>query len=382
MKKLLFFVCIIALAISLSYGYDIVPISAWTTQEAILPTTPDNLGTQMAGGVIVGDYLYFIGGNNGIDGDTARVWRLPIDPVTGALGTAIADTALPTAANFCYLYETIDATADHIYISGGGYNPGGGPNRNNVTYNKVNVGGALDPTWTESAAFPIGNGTAIPYDPELGGAIICENGYIYCFGGDGEAILTRNDCFYAKVNPDGSLGAWTRGTDLPNTWWFPAVCSIGNYIIASGGIYDNQTRTNSTDKVHVCQVSPTDGSTGAWVEQAEKLPATVYNLNFVAVRNIIYALGGRSPADGSEQIYCWQATFDPGTGTVGAWSNAIDAQLPAPGARYHDAAYSPESRRLYVFSIRTTAGGITNQAYISSELISPTKVKADWNIYE
>ena len=54
MKKLLFFICIITLAISFSYGYEIVPITAWTTQEAILPATPDNLATQMAGGVIVG----------------------------------------------------------------------------------------------------------------------------------------------------------------------------------------------------------------------------------------------------------------------------------------------------------------------------------------
>ena len=378
MKKLLFFVCIIVLAISLSYGYEIAPISSWTTQEAILPTLPNNLGTQMAGGVIVGDYLYFIGGNNNFDGDTARVWRLPIDPVTGALGTAIADTALPTAANFCYLYETIDATADHIYISGGGYNSPG-PNRNVATYSAINPDGSLA-GWTESAIFPNANGSTFPYDPELGGGIICENGYLYCFGGDGENVLTFNDCFYAQINPGGSLGSWTRGTNLPNTWWFPAVCSIGNYIIAQGGIYDGKTTTNSTDKVHVCQVNP-DGSMGAWVEQAAKLPATVYNLNFVAVRNIIYALGGRLPGVGTEQVYCWQATFDPGTGTVGAWSNAIDAQLPTPGARYHDAAYSPESRRLYVFSIRTAAG-ITNQAFISSELIAPTKVKADWNIYE
>jgi len=381
MKRFVLFLGIILLMSSVIVYADLIGISSWTTQDDIISPT---YGIQMAGGVIVGDNLYITGGNRSTDGaDTGEVWRIPIDPVTGALGTAVADATLPRNDNYAYLYETVCATADHIYISGGGYNAiSGVVNRNNVTYNKVNVGGALDSTWTESAVFPNGNGTAVPYDPELGGAIICENGYIYCFGGDGMAILTHNDCFYAKINAvDGSLGAWTRGTNLPTTWYFPAVCSIGNYIIASGGILTNITRANSTDKVHVCQVSPTDGSMGAWVEQTAKLPATVYNLNFEAIGNTIFAIGGRSPATGTEQIYCWRATFDPVTGTVGAWSDAIDAQLPTPGARYHDVAYSPTTKRLYVFSIRT-AVGITGQAYISSELFVPTKAHTDWNIYE
>jgi len=129
------------------------PIGYWTTQSDIIPGYP----TQMAGAAIVGDYLYIImGGNNLVDGDTGKVWRLKVDPATGGLSDCTQMTTLPATNNFAYIGEQVEATNDGIYICGGGYNATG-PNRNNVTSIGVDSNGNFTAgAWTVSPAFPGG----------------------------------------------------------------------------------------------------------------------------------------------------------------------------------------------------------------------------------
>lgn len=356
------------LAISVSgFSQTAEPLISWATQFPILPDTPDNLAHQMAGGVAAGEYLYQAGGIAAASGavDSDYVWRWQLDQATGALGPAIQEIALPTSDNFSYLFETVATDGKGIYISGGGYNFVG-PNRNVVTYNTINPDGSLAGPWQTSAVFPNANGDTNPYDPELGGAVICENGYIYCFGGDGENVSRFNDCFYAQILSDGSLGAWQRGTDLPGTFWFPGCTTIGNYIIATGGYFNGTTRDTSTDKVWVCQVN-TDGSMGAWVEQSNVLPARAYNLSFVAAGNTVFSIGGRNATDGGAMNWVWRAEFNPSTGTLGAWSST-SAQLPY-GVRYHQASYSDYTHRIYVYSLRDTSTNLTNEVFISNPII-------------
>jgi hypothetical protein len=132
-----------------------------------------------------------------------------------------------------------------------------------------------------------------------------------------------------------------------------------------------------TDEIWVCPVNP-DGTMGSWTLQTERLPAARYNVNLVAVNDTIFAVGGRD-GTGASQDNVWRATFDSGTGTVGAWSS-VDLPLPE-GIRYHDVDYSPITRRLYAVSLRT-GSGVTNQAYISSDLFPPpiTGVE-EWTLY-
>jgi len=383
MKKL-FFISLCILCIG-AYAQDAALITGWTVQENIYPEVSGTaINPQMGSAAIVGDYLYVIGGNNGYDGDTARVIKFQIDPYTGSVTFGVETTTLPTSANFCYLYETVDVFNDFIYIGGGGYNSTG-PNRDEVTYIKSLSSGDLDTAWTESTAFPT---TPRVYDPELGGMVITEAGYLYMFGGDGEATTTFDECYYAKVNTDGSLGAWQTGTTLPNTFWFPGVCAVGNDIIVHGGILDDKASANSTDKIWVCQTSGSDGSMGSWVEQTEKLPMTHYNGSMVAAGNTIFMVGGRIPGDGDSRDTVWRATYDAGTHTVGAWTQ-VDAQLPV-ATQYHQAVYSPESKSIYVTNIRNrfddnATNFYPNAVYISSPLFDrPAILSADnaWSLYE
>ena len=399
MKKAILVLMLLAVS-AIVFAQAPAAITEWTIVEDFVmgvdpfDSTYKGNPTQMAGGEIVGDYLYLIGGHNLFDTDTTRCYKFAIDQYTGDIGEAIEVSALPDSGATAYLEETVVATDSAIYISGGGYNVGG-PNLNNVTYATASANGNLTP-WSSSATFPNANGDTNPYDPELGGAAICDNGYIYCFGGDGENVTTFTDCFYAQIQGDGSLGAWTRGTDLPDTFWFPGVATIGNYIIVTGGILTDKTRANATDKVWVCEVN-TDGSMGAWVEQTNALPEARYCANFVAVDNTVFCLGGRNNSDGTGQVNVWRTTFDSSAAAadmISAWSDSVDVQLPY-GVRYHDAAYSDASKSLYILSIRTDrveanwpdapiGTGVVNEALISSPLYDrpvPTKAAA-WSIYQ
>jgi hypothetical protein len=351
-----------------SIGFSQATITGWTVQTDIIPGNQ----TQMAGATMCQGKMFLCGGNALIEGDTSGTYRFSINSGTGALGTADPFTALPTNANYAYINGQTVATSNHIYIAGGGWNAVG-PNRNNVTYIGVDAGGnATDPNWLESAAMPGG------YDPELGAAVICANGYLYAFGGDGAITPAFDTCVYAPINPDGSLGAWTTAGVLPGTTWFPAACSIGNYIITSVGVWNGTSNAQASDKVLVCQVNP-NGSMGSWVEQVgAPLPVTLYGTQLMAVGNTVFAVGGRTTG-GTTLNAVYRAVFNPGTGTLGAWTSA-DAQLP-DGVRYHCAVYDPASTRIIVSSIRRGSdAAISNEAYISSAM-GPITTVADWHIY-
>lgn len=367
MKKV---ICVLGTLAICGLGFSQIPITEWTAQQEIIPSNP----TQMAGAVVVSDKLYILGGNDYLDGDTNRVYRFAVDQTTGGLSIPDEMTSMPVAppSNYAYINAQSVATSNRIYIAGGGYNATA-PNRNNVTHIGVDASGNFtDAAWLESDAFSGG------YDPELGAAAIPANGYLYAWGGDGNTVAVFDMCVYAKVNADGSLGAWQSGTTLPTTSWFPAACSIGNNIIMSIGIINDTSNANASDKVYVCQVN-TDGTMGAWVEQTgAALPQPLYGTQLVAVNNTVFALGGRTTG-GVTQNCVYRAVFNPATGTLGAWDTVTDVQLP-DGVRYHCAVYHAKSARIIIVSIRRASDAlISNEAYISSPLFASNV--QDWTIY-
>jgi hypothetical protein len=352
------------------------PITGWAVQSTIIPGN----ATQMAGAAVVGNYLYILGGNNNVDGDTGRVYRFTVDAATGGLSNVTAMTTLPTMNNFAYISEQVDATSDGIYIAGGGFNTTG-PNRNNVTSIGVDPSGNFTSgAWKQSAAFPNG------YDPELGVAVIPANGYLYAMGGDSTSQTppVYDLCYYAQTQADGGLASsFSTGATLPNPSYFGAAAAIGNNIILHIGC-TTKTNSTATDAVYVNTVNA-DGTMGTWVLQSgATLPQKVYGAAMVAVGDTVFMLGGRVIGGAATLSTVWRATM---TGsTLGAWQTSADAQLP-DGVRYHAAVYSPVSKSIYVVSIRRASDGtISNEAYISAPLF-PRSVSAAvatdaWTLYE
>ncbi len=350
------------------------PIAYWVVQPDIIPGNP----TQMAGAAVVGDYLYIVGGNNSLDGDTGRVYRFSVDAATGALSNVTAMTTLPAMNNFAYIGEQVDATADGIYIAGGGWNASG-PNRNSVTSIGVDANGNFTSSAWQETLFPGG------YDPELGMAVIAGNGYLYAMAGDSQSGVPPlyDTCVYAQTLVNGNIGTFATGTALPTPCYFGAVAAIGNHIILHRGLTTLGVNTSVTTDLYVNTVA-NDGTMGAWVQQTgAALPAGRYNLGMVAVGDTVFAIGGRA-SGGTPQDNVWRAQL---TGSsLGAWQQSVDAQLP-DGVRYHAVVYSSTSKSIYVVSIRRASDGlVSNEAYISAPLFPRTASAAvateDWSLYE
>ncbi len=407
MKKIIM-LTIPLLAISLTaFAQAPAAITAWTIQQDFCrdmidagsgPVDTAN-PTQMGGGVIVGDYIYMVGGFNfdpdNIIGDNRMAYRFLINPYYGSVGPAErmallpedAATALSGDENYAYIHDAVVATDDHIYIHGGSWNASGAE-RNVCTYTEILGDGTLA-AWSVSGVYP---GT---YVGDIGVAAICENGYLYLIGG-----YSFNDVVYAQIQPDGSLGSWTVAADMPRIANFAAITSIGNHIILLPAIDTAWDRATITKKLYVCEVN-TDGTMGSWVEQTEEVPDFVYNGNLEAVGNTIFMVGGRNNgASPNAEPWVWRATFNGSAAAadqVTGWTDGVDAQLPC-STRYHEVAYSEKSKSLYVFSIRSDRDGgtspwdthiiptgVVNEVMISSPLFErPVQLNADpkWVLYE
>ncbi len=373
---------VLATAATCAVAQTPATITSWTTQTTVFPAA--NRAPQMAGGAIVGDYLYVVGGNSGADGDTSRTYRMFINKYNGFVGLAEEQAELP-GRNFAYISGQTVATGTAIYITGGGWNSTN-TNRSNTVIGKLNGSFQFGSGFTTTPAYP---GV---YDPELGAAAITQAGYLYAFGGDSQSGTPAcyDTVVVAQIQPNGDLGAFSNTLVLPDVdatgatgWYFPAACSIGNYIIANPGIHSALSNANATNKVYVATTNPGTGAITAWTEQVgAPLPQPLYGTQLVAVNDTVFAIGGRTTGAAQTNVV-YRATFNAGTGTLGAWQT-VDAQLPW-NVWYHVVKYSAASKSLYVTSQRTP-GGVLDQVWISSPLFTrdapPASADKDWALYE
>ena len=408
-------VCVTSMVLlaGLGFAQDPAAITGWTVQENLVYDYVDSgegaeyviHPTQMAGGVIVGNRIYMVGGyntrreNGGWD-DTNYAYSFPINPYDGTVGDCRIEADLPedeattleNDACYSYIHEAVVATDTHIYIHGGSWNTGGSntSDRNVCTYTAIDSSDTTLESWSVTAEYPSS------YAGELAVAAICENGYLYCFGGH-----DKNNCIYAQIQGDGSLGTWTEAANLPRVANFAACESIGNYIILLPGIETAWDRASVTKKVYVCKVNP-DGTMDSWVEQTAEIPEAAYNCNLEAVGNTLFMVGARNTNTGTNSTtWVWRATFNSSAADaamVTGWTDSVDTQLPYP-VRYHEVEYSPVSKTLYIFCQRTDRDpvdgavidtGVVNEVWYSSPLFdrptpTPTPVILEaksWGLYE
>jgi len=166
---------------------------------------------------------------------------------------------------------------------------------------------------------------------------VVKNGYIYVVGGgnglNGQHLLTTVE--RAKINPDGSLGAWRQEN---NRTVLPRRCTklslIGDYLYSFGGYGGTLL-----DSVEYAKIEA-DGSVGEWRMASETMTLPRYVNSVKAVGKFAFVLGGHDQQKGvgivdvewaspqsNGDIHSWQKTSSLKTGRYGTASAKNDKTI-------------------------------------------------------
>jgi hypothetical protein len=286
-------------------------VQPWQTTTA-LPVT-----TITAASATYNGYEYVLGGQ----GNNNAVYYAKLNS-DGTVG------AWQTSANSIPGLQQWRATA--VAYNGYLYDIAGfdGGALNDVYYAPLNADGSVG-TWVSS-------GSTLPDYLESLTSVV-HDGYVYVIGGNEDGSVNVNTVYYAKLNNDGSVGSWTSsGSTLPVATRRLASAVYGDYVYVLGGY--TSTYSNA---VYYAKLN-SDGTVGAWSTSANVLPQGLEQLTAEAYNGFVYAIGGDNGSGPSAAVY--YAPINP-DGSIGTWQTVSN---PLPQGLYTSvsAAYNGSSLRV------------------------------------
>ena len=159
----------------------------------------------------------------------------------------------------------------------------------------------------------IGSWSAVPALPEVrrNACSVAYNGFVYVIGGQDDPGFYQGSVYVAPINSDGSLGSWTSTTALPSERIGHAAVAFNGFLYCLGGA-DGSLNYFGT------LVAPinANGSLGAWSATTD-LPEGRTNHSTVAHNGFLYVLGGEIVGGGLSDVLVASINAD---GTIGSWS--------------------------------------------------------------
>ncbi|HSX45952.1 MAG TPA: hypothetical protein VLG27_03045, partial [Candidatus Saccharimonadia bacterium] len=193
-------------------------------------------GLSNPGAVAANGYIYLVGGaNSSGKTNTVMIGKLNADGSINSWrcqGTTAAASCNTSAGNIPNANVTGSSVSGNgsIVVNGfiysiGGYN--GGSQIPNVYMAKLSADGTTG-AWTSTTSLPDPNGRA-------GFGIVAVNGYIYIVAGDSTGGL-QSTVYYARPNADGTISSWSTTTSaLPVTDHGQATVADNGYIYVFAG---------------------------------------------------------------------------------------------------------------------------------------------------
>lgn len=251
--------------------------------------------------VVRDGYIYVVGGNNTTIGITPSVKYAPIH-ADGTLGRWQESAALSVGRS----YAGIASYGDYIYTYGG--NAVSSDFRNDMESAKIQPAGSTG---------GYGAITALPQVTQRA-SVATHGGYVYVTGGDDGATI-HTDVEYAKINADGTLGAWQAGPDIPNSgrYWHGSEVYNGYLYIMGGALGSTPQNTVYYAKINA------DGSLDAWATTTA-MPEALSRLGTAVFNGRLYVAGGDQ--GGTANIDVYYATLNA-DGSIASWLPTTD--LPA-----------------------------------------------------
>jgi hypothetical protein len=159
---------------------------------------------------------------------------------------------------------------------------------------------------------------------------------VYVVGGRAPGGLTAS-VETAKLDmAAGTVQAFAAGPPLMNGGaehkvFLPALAAAQGYLFVAGGRINGASAP--TDVVLSAKING-DGTLGAWVT-VTNLPKPLHDFAFVGFKGRLYVAGGVGVAARSDEVY---STTISGDGKLGAW-DASNAKLPSPRSDFVALAY-------------------------------------------
>jgi len=258
------------------------------------------------------NYLYFIGGGSGPE-DSCDYAKINPD---GTISDWLSTTPMPAALGWL----TADATLDHIYLCGG-WNGGGVTNA--VYYAAFDSVGGIR-TWNVT--------TSLPGNLYTQGGILVDSCLYMVGGATGVGGPTIANTRFARIAPDGTLGNWTETSALPQALRIMGLAARDSFVYSIGG------RNNGGSAVNSCYFARRnpDGSLGNWTATTS-LPVATDGPTCAIAYGRIYCVGGSS----SNAVY--SASLNP-DGSISDWQTEAPLpahRWAADGLAYGGRIYVP-----------------------------------------
>lgn len=261
-------------------------ISSWSS------TTSYPISIGMACSIVTKNRVYVFGGWNGSSG-VSNVYTAPIN-TDGSIGSWTSGTSLPNA-----LFQTRSVIVKNkVYLIGGATSDN--VSTATVLMSNINTDGTIG-AWTTSNALPSAMSHA---------GIFVTNSRIYVAGGVTNSTSNGN-VYSCPINSDGTIGSWVTETSLP------AILTGSQPIVTKNRVYllGGNNGGNWVSTVYTATFNA-DGTVGAWTT-GTSLPNTVGYSSVVVTNSRIYLLGGYIGGSYVTTTYTAPLNSD---GTIGTWT--------------------------------------------------------------
>lgn len=282
------------------YGFFNGPAANANIYTAVI-NSDGTIGTwSVAGGIgvtwgagdalVIKNKVYLIGGgwNGGFSSNAIYVATINAD---GTLGTfALSPSTMPYSASDPYVFNT----NSRIYIVGG-YN---GSYLNYVYSCPINTDGTLG-AWIQATNFP---------SVFTEGSVVVTKNRVYLIGGyNGSHVGT---IYTAPIQTNGFIGAWSSAGSLPSNVHGGTMYTTNNRVYIIGG-------SNGVSYQNTVYYAPidVDGTIGAWTA-GTAYPEAVSGLECISTSTKLYAMGGYKLSPTGPIATVYQATITGGLNDV------------------------------------------------------------------
>lgn len=263
-----------------------------------------------AASVTAGGYIYQIGGHDGTS-TTSTVYMAQVQ-YDGSVGPWTATTSLPVNRQ----EHGAVVSNGHVYVYGGRGSAGGAA-VGTVYSARINPDKTLS-SWTAS-------GNVLPTAKANFGYFV-RNGKIYAVGGNGAGT----EVAYAAIQPNGEVGSWFTTTALPQSRAYHTSVTANGYAYVLGG-EDAGVVKNTVMYARIND----NGSIGAWQTSANTIPSVGRRRHAsVAANGAVYLIGGDTAGLTNSVIFAYLGA----DGNIGTWKSVVNA---LPGNREdHNAVFA------------------------------------------